>query len=72
MARFLEDVERETREAGGPATLGSRFSDCLSHPAPQHHWRELQTNVSPALRYCEDCKVVDWHGEVFWLVAPTR
>ena len=72
MAQFLADVEQEIEEAGGIDALRPRFNECTEKGS--HHWRELRTTMSPDTRivnYCEDCKVVNIHGYITWLLPPS-
>jgi hypothetical protein len=68
MAQFIDDVETEIAEIGGIDGVRARWTDCMS--AGSHHWQDLQTNYGKTVKYCEDCKIVDLGGYLFWPVTP--
>jgi hypothetical protein len=65
--RFIDDVIRLIRESCAEQLEAAR----IERETVGHDWRALQTNVSPAAKYCARCKI-NLNGVIFWPGKPRR
>lgn len=63
---FIEDVEREIKNADG-AILRQHAAECQ---ATEHRWRELQTSSAATVTYCQHCLKIKLGDHVYWPINP--